>query len=268
MSDADHSLPRPGHLLRRVIVVVAVACFSVAAVGGIVALLGAELGETAWRILGTTAAIGGFSIGVLCCAALVGRRLQVFGVTGAMVSIVACALAVFEIWYRGPYLSGWEVLNRLTLTGIAASAAFALASLLLLLADRRRPAVRIGLRITIGLFAVVLGLVVYAIWWSNGINPDVYQRLLGVTSILAALGAVVVPVISILMRDGNGTSELSRNSVAMLEAEALRRGLSPDALVERLLGAPVAEDAEVPASAPSASAPHAFPADAGPYPGP
>jgi hypothetical protein len=231
-------------ILRRVIVTVIIVSFSIAAIGGIVVLLGGSLGETAGRVLGTTAVVGAFSIAVLCCAALIGRRLQPFGMIGAAVSVIAAALVVTMIWYQPDgYPGWWDTLWQLVWTATAASVAFALASLLLLLADRRQIAVRIGLVVTLALFAIVLLLVVYAIWWSDTIEGDLYGRVLGIASILAALGAIVVPVLSLLLRRGErpaGTG-LSDAARARIEAEAARREMTPDDLVAALLSPPPAE---------------------------
>ncbi len=179
--------------------------------------------------------VGSFSVAVLCCAALVGRRLQLFGIAGAAVSVIAAGLVILMIWSDGG--SVWESLWQVTWTAIAASAAFSLASLLLLLADRRQPVVRIGLAVTLGLFAIVLGMIVYLIWASDTVDSEVFPRVLGIAGILAALGAVTVPVASLLLRDPPGAPTLSRSSIARIEQEAAQRGIDPDEFIARLLGA-------------------------------
>lgn len=229
--------------LRRTIVGIIVVSFGLAALGGIVVLLGGELGDAGFRVLGTTAVIGAFSVAVLCCATLVGRRLQVFGLVGAVISVVAAGLVVTVIWWQG---SSFDALWRVTWTATAASVAFALAALLLLLADREQPAVRVGLVGTLGLFAVVLAMVVVLIWASEAVDGDGYTRVLGIVSILAALGAVVVPVVSLLLRGRTPASTLSPSSAALIDAEAVHRGVSPDELVAALLGAEPAASADPP----------------------
>lgn len=219
--------------LRRTIVAVIIATFSLAALGGIVVLLGVELGETALRVLGTTAVVGAFSVAVLCCAALLGRALQGVGIVGVVVSTIGAALAVWTIWYDGEYGPEWELLGKLTGTAVTLTAALALASLLLLLADRRRAAVRIGLVVTLALFAVVAAMIVYLIWGSDSVDDQIFPRVLGVAAILAALGAVIVPVLSLLLPDAH--TGLSRASIARIEDEARRRGVDADDLVATLL---------------------------------
>jgi hypothetical protein len=111
--------------------------------------------------------------------------------------------------------------------------------LLLLLSDRRRGAVRGGLWVTLGLFAVVLLMIWYLIWWGETIHGDAFARTLGVVGILAALGAVVVPVMSLLLPDERGagqrgttpSSHVSAELAQRLQTEASRRGITVDELV-------------------------------------
>lgn len=235
----ERMAPRqPVRMFRRVVVTVIIASFGLAALGGIIVLVGGSLGPEAGRVVGTTAVVGAFSVAVLCCAALVGRRAQIFGMIGAAIAVLAAIGVVWMTWYDGDYGDLWVALSRLVWTGVALSVAFAFASLLLLLADREQAVVRIGLGVTLLLFAVVLAMTVYVIWWSDTIEGDAFGRVLGVFAILAALGAVIVPVISLLLRTPRPRAGLSDASRARLEAEAARRGMAPDAFVELLLAPP------------------------------
>ncbi len=224
----------PVTLLRRAVVGVIVVALTIAAIGGIVVLLGGELGETALRVIGTTAVVGAFSVAVLCCAALLGRPLQAVGLAGVAVSVLAAAFVVWTIWYQGDATAVWDAVNKITATAVTLSAALALACLLLLLADRRRTPVRIGLVVTLALFTLVAALIVYLVWGSDTVDDQVYPRVLGVSAILAALGAIVVPVMSLLLPDVR-SGVLSRAAAARLEEEARRRKVTPDALVDALL---------------------------------
>ncbi|MEZ3159863.1 hypothetical protein AB1K54_04860 [Microbacterium sp. BWT-B31] len=232
-------------IARRVIVGVIIASFGLAALGGIAVLLGAPLDEIAARVLATTAVVGAFSVAVLCCVALVGRRLQVFGFVGAVVSVIAALLVIWLIWYRGGYGDWWDAFSRGMWTAVTASAAFSLASLLLLLADRRRPTVRVGLSVTIALIAATLSMLVYLIWWSETIDGEAFWRTFGVIAILAALGAIVVPVLSLLLPDARGADarRMPRELAARLVAEADRRGMTVDELVAPVLPPAIPESA-------------------------
>ena len=245
MTKDDAVSGHPLRVVRRVIVAVITVAFGLAALGGIIVLLGGSLGSEGGRVLSTTAVVGAFSVAVLCCAALVGRRLQVFGFVGAAVSVLSAICVVWIVWYRGDYEGLWEVVMRLTWTGVALTVAFSFTSLLLLLADRQQAAVRIGLAITIALFAIVLAMTIYVIWWAETIEGDIFGRVLGIFGILAALGAVIVPVMSLLLRAPRPTTGLSDASRARIDAEAARRGLTPDQLVDTLLAAPVAAESPV-----------------------
>jgi hypothetical protein len=231
-------------LTRRIIVWVVVVSFGIAAILGIAALLTPSFDESAWRVLSTTSVVGAFSALVLCCASLLGRALRVFGLVGVAVSILTMAYAVWTIWWPPEWQEGgwYDSYYRILGTGVAMSIAFAVASLLLLLADRRRAAVRAGLWITLGLFALVLAMVIFVIW-ARDYDYEVVQRILGILSILAALGAIVVPVISLLLKDDRavgvtapgGSPALSAPVTERLHAEAARRGLTADELVTALL---------------------------------
>jgi peptidoglycan/LPS O-acetylase OafA/YrhL len=239
MTDPAGRARTPVSLARRVIVAVIVVSFTAAAISGIVVLLGAELGPTAWRVLSTTSVVGAFSVAVLCCVSLVGRRLQTFGYIGAGVSVVAAVLVLVALWGQPTWEAEafWDALW----TAVAASVAFSFASLLLLLADRRRTAVRVGLIVTLALFAIVFVMVIYPIW-TDEYGGELYSRVLGIVSILAALGAIVLPVLSLLLREHPGReggdsddASLSPASLELLRAEAARRGVTPDELVDSLL---------------------------------
>lgn len=228
-------------LARRIIVAVIIVSFSIAALSGIAVLLGSELGPTAWRVLTTTSVVGAFSVAVLCCVSLVGRRLQAVGYIGAGISVVAAVLVLVAVWGE-PAWEGQVFWDSLW-TAVAASVAFSFGSLLLLLADRRRLIVRVVLVVTLALFAAMLLMVVVPLW-TDEYGGEAYSRTLGILAILAALGAIVLPVLSLLLRDRvhdtadvAGTApELSAASYEHLRAEAARRGMTPDELVESLLG--------------------------------
>lgn len=218
--------------LRRIIVAVIVASFGVAALLGIVALLARDLGDVGFRILLTTATVGLYSIAVLCCATLAGKRLAGFGLAGAAVTVVTAVYTVTLIWIGDDVRS--DAVFQLLASLSALTVAWALASLLLLLSDRSRPVVAWGLRITLGLFAALLLLIWLMIWADLG-SAEVFGRLLGIVSILAALGAVVVPVASLLLPDSPRAAPLSPELAARLQAEAARRGITVEDLVAPLL---------------------------------
>lgn len=232
--------------VRRIMVWVIVASFGLAAISGIVVLLGGDLGDAAARVIATTALVGAFSVAVLCCLSLVGRRVQIFGFVGAAASLLTLLLSLVMLWAQDVLFG--DLVFQWLWTGVSATAAASLASLLLLLADRQRSAVRVGLAVTLALFAVVLLMVWYLIWLSDTIQGEGFARVLGIAGILAALGGIVVPVLSLLLRDAPAvnaevdastpsTAGISPELTQRLIAEAARRGVSVEALVAPVLDA-------------------------------
>lgn len=240
MTDQTAAAPRTTvSLLRRILVGLIIASFGLAAVLGIVVLLGVELGEATGKVLATTAIVGAFSVAVLCCASLLGRRAQLVGMIGVIVSILTAVLVIWLVW-DGDLLSRWDSLFRVLWTGVAATASFSLASLLLLLVDRRRSAVRVALLVALGLIALLLALTVYLVW-ARDIDGEIFSRVYGIVAILAALGAVVVPVLSLLLPDAGGRADVDHALIERLAAEAQRRGITVEELVAPVLSSdPVA----------------------------
>lgn len=255
--------------LRVTMVWVIVVSFGIAAISGITVLLGGDLGDNGFRVLGTTALVGAFSVAVLCCLALVGRRLQWFGFAGAAAAVLTLIDTLVLVWSDGGRWST-EAFNWMG-TGVAVTIGCAFASLLLLLADRRRVQVRIGLCATLVLFAVVLVMVCALIWFSDDLDREVFPRVLGVAGILAALGAIVVPVMSLLLPERSAAAAASVDAVPSdlvpsgavpaetviapelarrLHAEAARRGITVESLVAPLLHGGAAPVGNPPSPAP------------------
>ena len=172
--------------------------------------------------------------------------MQIFGFVGAAASLLTLLLSLVMLWAQDVLFG--DLVFQWLWTGVSATAAASLASLLLLLADRQRSAVRVGLAVTLALFAVVLLMVWYLIWLSDTIQGEGFARVLGIAGILAALGGIVVPVLSLLLRDAPAvnaevdastpsTAGISPELTQLLIAEAARRGVSVEALVAPVLDA-------------------------------
>ncbi len=253
--------PPLAHRLRRAVVIAIVASFGAAAVAGIAVLLGGVQSDAAGKVLATTSLTGVLSVAVLCGAALLGKRAQAFGWVTIAVSLATLVRALWLIW-GDPDWSGHSF--ELTLTMAIVTAACAVASLLLLLVAHERRAVRMLLFATLAMLAFGVLLTLFLVW---DLGPDYdapgrdafYERfwqLTGIVWILAALGIVVVPVMSLLLRAGRQpqatavavptaaapgsapapTVQLSPASQQKLAQAALAAGVTPDELVERLLG--------------------------------
>jgi hypothetical protein len=252
--------PKPfAHRIRRWIVVVIVASFALAAVAGIAELLGGVTSDPAMKVLGTTALIGVFSVAALCGAALIGRRVQWFGWIAVGVSVLTLARLLWVIWAEPDWDEG---AFKLTITLVILTGACAIASLLLLLVAHDRRPVRSALFATLAMLAAGVLLTLMLLWELVGEYPDGYLQATGIVWILAALGIVVLPVMSLLLRtpaptgapgvdaaaaggtalSGQGSREiagsahgLSQASLERIAAAARAEGISPDELVERLL---------------------------------
>ncbi|GAA4773668.1 hypothetical protein [Microbacterium gilvum] len=237
----DGTPQRPGGAIRRIVVIVVIGAFALAAAGGIFVLLGGDPGGTGWRVLATTALVGAFSVGVLCNAALIGRPAQAFGYGGAVVTVVAAALTIGMVWADG---APWDAFWRLLWTLVIASAASALAALLLAIDAGGRQAIRIGRAATLAALGVGVVLELVAIWVDAAYDDDAMPRIRGVVWILVALGSVTMIVLSLLVRGRPVASPatLSPAAADAIERAAADAGLTPDAFVARLLDGGAARD--------------------------
>lgn len=172
---------------RRVAATLTIGSFSVAALMGIAALLGAgDFGENQARVLLTTLIVGCASICVLCYLATAGTRWVLVGVAGAVAAIVPTATALVLVW------SDWEggdTTGLMKTFGIGLVVALTLAQLCLLLAlagSRRSLAPVLWATV---IMAAVVALIVSGLI-TEAIDFDVWQ-LLGIVAILDVLGTLV-----------------------------------------------------------------------------
>lgn len=273
-SVSDPNAPRRSvRILRRTIVIVIVVTFSLAAAGGIIVLLGDVESEATFKVIGTTALTGAVSVAAFCGATLIGRQAQWFGIVTIGLAVVTLGLALWFLWgdpFGGPdNYEVWDFLFK-ALASFALLTAVASVSSLILLLTVRTLVVRLGLPITLGLLAAGTCLTLVTTWVESAWELEWLTRINGIVWILAALGVVVVPLTSLLLKAGTkpteatsaaagaGTStavqaEASSGSTqhgstqpspalspAMLErvdAAARAEGITADELIDRLLTA-------------------------------
>lgn len=72
--------------------------FSVAALVGIIALLGGDFGETQGRVVLTTVLVGAFSITALCHLAVADRAMRLVASVGLLASGAGLVLGLVVIW--------------------------------------------------------------------------------------------------------------------------------------------------------------------------
>ncbi|WP_025778898.1 hypothetical protein [Brevibacterium sp. VCM10] len=266
-SASDPKAPRQSvRILRRTIAIVIVVAFSLAAAGGIIVLLGDIESQTTYKVIGTTALTGAVSVAAFCGATLIGRRTQWFGIVTIGMAAVTMALSLWFLW-GDPYADPdnydvWDSLFK-ALSSFALVTAVASISALILLLVPRSWVVRIGLPITLGLLGLGTSLVLVTIWVESAWELEWLTRLNGIVWILAALGVVVVPLTSLLLRAGTkparadragetsarstqpSSSEpssqpapaLSPSTLDHINAAARAEGITADELIDRLLTA-------------------------------
>lgn len=241
--------------LRRVFLWAIIISFALAALAGIAVLLGAELGDTGVRVIGSTTAVGAYGLAMLCCAAVFDRAERMIGVAGVAVSALSLAFSLVLIWSETDW--DWWLWQGL-FTGTTLTIALSFASLLLALTRYRDKALRVLIPVTLALFALATALVLFAVWEGPGIDSELFGRGLGIVLILAVLCGVVTPILSTLRGrageqpttpapDSAGAEEspvetgvspeperLDPRTAAALEAEAQRRGVTVAELVAPL----------------------------------
>ena len=190
---------------RRIAIIAIIVSLSVTALIGIIVLITGANNDVLGKILSTTLVLAAFSVTSLCHLAVVGKAPQLVGFVGIVASAGAFLAAELLLWGNGNFSSDFTQ-NWLRALGVLTVLALSLAhaNLMLLLESRRRRIVRIGLRVTLGLIA----LVAIGIWipiLDNGTFPtedsDWYWRVFGVLAILDVLGTIVLPVTGAILRD-------------------------------------------------------------------
>ncbi|MFN8195923.1 MAG: CopG family transcriptional regulator [Nocardioidaceae bacterium] len=218
--------------LRRLVSGLVIVSFSIAALLGIVALLGGgDFGENEVRVLLTTVIVGVESVAALCYLSLAGHRFAAVGVVGGLASVVATALALWLTWGDMASSDAWK--SFWIFATIAGS--LAQASLLLALVGRDRVSPALGG--TLLAIAVVAVMVVIPIAQESGFD-DGYWRTLGVVAILDVLGTVVLAATGVFRRAPQGPAVvpvLSPEVEARLVQLAAARGTSPSQLVGEAL---------------------------------
>ena len=239
--------------IRTAIVRITIGAFSLAALMGVIALIGGgAFGATEGRILLTTLLVGVSSVAVLCYLATAGTPCQWVGVVGGVVLVAPVFTALLMIWHDFDTAPS-ELESKTFGVGTVVAATLAQVCLLLALGARARPAVRRILVATIALAAVLAGLISAMVLGYDDPGSG-YLRFLGVVAILDVLGTVGVAA---LTRFGGGAARpaaapaaaltVSPALAARVAALAERTGRSPGAVLDEAAERYLAE-AEVPAA--------------------
>jgi hypothetical protein len=192
--------------VRRGVLAVTISSFSIAALMGISALLGAsDFGETGFRILMTTVVVGCASVVTLCCLVVFGGRFEPVGIVGFLLTLCTTLLGLVLVW------GSWDdVSQNLGETfGVAVTASLTVAQICLLLglAGARRSLAPL-MWTTVVLAVVISGMVSALI---HEYDPaEGYFRALGIIAILDVLGTLVTIATGVFGREtGSLTVTLS-----------------------------------------------------------
>lgn len=233
--------------LARAIIWVVIVSFSLAAIAGIAVLLGAEMNETSAKVLLTTVIVGGFGLAALSGLGLLGRRLAWFGLVTIGVAVVGMLYTLWFVWSEAFEHSwerswhAWEWLGTAVTLAVFCSAA----ARLLTLVDRKNTIVRVGMAIALVLLAFSSLIVLNLIWDITNASEQNF-RLYGIVWILTALAVIVTPILAVVLKAKPAELDaavvppappavLSPDSVGRIVNAAVRRGVTPDALVAELL---------------------------------
>lgn len=219
-----------GHApVRRAIVTVTIVSFSVAALLGVLALLGGDFGETQVRVLLTTVTVGVVSIAVLCYLSTAGTPFQLVGVLGGVTVLVPLSTALLMIWVSESDNQFDEAVLEAFGVGAVVAGTLAQACLLLAIAHRKSPVVRVLLALTLVL-AGLLAAVLSALILGAAPDEDFVARAVGVIAILDVLGTVVVAALAKFGPGPGGVEKVSvpEGLVAELDRRAAATGRSRD----------------------------------------
>lgn len=215
--------------LRRLVVALTIGSFSIAALMGVIALLGrGNFGEREGQVLLTTLIVGATSVAMLCYLATSGTRFQAFGVVGGTVVLVPFVTSLLTVW-------GDDRNAELAQTfgvGLVLAATLAQLSLLLALAGARAR-VRIVLWSTVVLATAVAVMVSGLIITEGG--SDGLLRLIGVLAILDVLGTVVTLALALFGKpsadDPEAPVRLPSRLGQLVTVSAAERGVSREQVV-------------------------------------
>lgn len=175
--------------MRKSLVRVAITLIAINAALAIVILLGADMGDTGGRILGTSLlATGTAIVAMMQLPAASDRRLGPVPMLGIGAAVVGFVIVTVGIWSDMGSDVGWKTAG--TAYTVAISAAFAA---LLAGIDIRGRSSWVGRATLLGI-AIGATMIVLAVWVEIG--GEGYWRLFAVLAVLVAAGGLAVPILS------------------------------------------------------------------------
>jgi len=169
-----------------------IVALSIGALIGIFVFLFGELGELEAKFLGTTAAIGGFSLTGLCCA--VDQNLKLKGIRipqmGMIASVIGFIIAFVMIWEIIDPDYTWQLLVAM----IVISVTMAHLSLIYLISPNTSYIEKIRQITVFFILLTALCILIFVIIEFQG--ASFLYRLLGVFAILDVLGTIALPILN------------------------------------------------------------------------
>lgn len=172
----------------RILRTVVLVSIAVGAALGIVALVVGDLGETGWKIVGTSFLITATALVAMPSVAAWERdRLGPLPLTGVAASVLGFGWLIAGMWAEADSEVLWKIPTTLVLYGIAVGA-FSLVEFARLAPPHRW--LIVAARLTI---SVVAAMLVVALW--GEIDSDGYWRAFGVAAILMTAFLASLPVL-------------------------------------------------------------------------
>lgn len=188
--------------MRRAVTALVIGSFTLAALLGVVALLGGDAySETQGQVLMTTTVVGLATAVVLCLLTVVGHPAGWIAVVGGIAVAIATTSALLLTWGHVSWASPtWELWSDTC--GVSSAVAATSAHLALLVSITRRPGARhlSGLMWATGLVAAAVGALLIGPILDDSFHGEAYWRALGVLTILDALGTVVLIALGLFGR--------------------------------------------------------------------
>ncbi|WP_040166425.1 hypothetical protein [Microbacterium gorillae] len=224
---------------RRILVWAVIVSFTLAAIMGILVLLGVGAGsnfgsELTAKVLSTTALVGLTSLLVLCAALILDGTARWFALVTIIIAVGATVTLLLQIW------ASLDIDWKWTITLLFTPTALAVLCLVLRLGRGAGPALRITVRLTLVAIALATLGTLYMIWFVGA--EEWTARLVGILGILAALGVIVSIVLTLVGRAARpavvAPAPNAPDWAQRLIEEANARGITVEELVAPLLADP------------------------------
>jgi hypothetical protein len=189
--------------LKRMFIIGIITSLVLSAGAGIFVLLTGSFDLIDGKILGTTLAIGLFSITSLADLRNFESEqasYRSFALIGLGLSLIALVLVTLIIWSDTFIDMPWKPAAVSSILAISAAHAS-----LLLPARGKNAALNSAVTVTLGMIALVAGLIIYLVLGEDTEVGDMFYRLLGVFAILDVLGTILVPILSKFLPSSPGS---------------------------------------------------------------